>query len=130
MREKGAIVVGPFEFVALTWSIVVPSAVGVPEITESVNIAQDGSPLAVQVIGPGPVALRVSLYDTPIVPARTGDLLVIVGTCEKMFVAKNTTRQSVKSTFVLIIVVLFDFFILLKTDNYCLYALSVFFDNA
>jgi len=62
-------------------NVYVPAVVGVPERTPVVAFSDSpGTLLDIDhVIGAVPVAANVKVYDTPTVPACSGDVLVIVG---------------------------------------------------
>jgi hypothetical protein len=67
-------------FVAVTVNVAVPAAVGVPEISPVVAFrlrpAGNEPPDTDQLIGPLPVAARISLYSSPIEPSRR--LVVVI----------------------------------------------------
>jgi hypothetical protein len=80
VKEK---LVGPFDpvpLVAVTAGVEVPSASGVPVSSPPLErLAQDGRPVAPQVIGAVPVAVNWYEYATPVVPPGSGLVLVMVG---------------------------------------------------
>jgi hypothetical protein len=77
---KPWVALGKVPFAAVIVPLNVPTAVGVPEITPAVLIANPvGRPVAVKVIGAVPVAVQVKLYAVPTVPVAVGGALVIVG---------------------------------------------------
>ena len=96
-------VVVPATFVAITENPNVASIVGVPEITPVVEFKfkPSGSlPLPIdQVIGVVPLALRVWLYDVPIIPpGKLG--VVIIGTPDALLITMLKSFASFPALFV------------------------------